>query len=40
MMYKLIVIIAAAMPKEDTDFEDLLDEADTTQQGVPREQAK
>jgi len=33
-------IIAAAMPKEDTDFEDLLDEADTTQQGVPREQAK
>jgi Mg2+/Co2+ transporter CorC len=33
-------IIAAAMPKEDTDFEGLLDEADTTQQGVPREQAK
>ncbi|UVJ37830.1 hemolysin family protein [Arthrobacter sp. CJ23] len=33
-------IIAAAMPKEDTDLEDLLDEADTTQQGVPREQAK
>ncbi|MGP0223143.1 hemolysin family protein [Paenarthrobacter sp. NCHU4564] len=33
-------IIAAAMPKEDTDFEDLFDEADTTQQGVPREQAK
>lgn len=33
-------IIAAAMPKEDTDFEDLLDDADVTQQGVPREQAK
>jgi CBS domain containing-hemolysin-like protein len=33
-------IIAAAMPKEDTDFEDLLDDADSTQQGVPREQAK
>lgn len=33
-------IIAAAIPKEDTDLEDLLDEADTTQQGVPREQAK
>ncbi|MFE4195104.1 hemolysin family protein [Paenarthrobacter sp. NPDC056912] len=33
-------IIAAAMPKEDTDFEGLLDEADSTQQGVPREQAK
>ncbi|MFJ4207600.1 hemolysin family protein [Paenarthrobacter sp. NPDC089675] len=33
-------IIAAAMPKEETDLEDLLDEAETTQQGVPREQAK
>ncbi|MFJ4169347.1 hemolysin family protein [Paenarthrobacter sp. NPDC089714] len=33
-------IIAAAMPKEETDLEDLLDEAGTTQQGVPREQAK
>ncbi|MBT2512767.1 hemolysin family protein [Arthrobacter sp. ISL-30] len=33
-------IIAAAIPKEDTDFEELLDEADTTQQGVPREQAE
>ncbi|GAA2866808.1 hemolysin family protein [Paenarthrobacter ilicis] len=33
-------IIAAAMPKEDTDFEDLLEDADSTQQGVPREQAK
>lgn len=33
-------IIAAAMPKEETDLEDLLDESDTTQQGVPREQAK
>ncbi|UXM89937.1 hemolysin family protein [Paenarthrobacter sp. JL.01a] len=33
-------IIAAAMPKEDTDLEDLLDDADSTQQGVPREQAK
>lgn len=33
-------IIAAAMPKEETDLEDLLDEPDTTQQGVPREQAK
>lgn len=33
-------IIAAAIPKEDTDLEDLLDEADTTQQGVPREQAQ
>ncbi|MFK0000930.1 hemolysin family protein [Paenarthrobacter sp. NPDC090522] len=33
-------IIAAAMPKEETDLENLLDEAGTTQQGVPREQAK
>ncbi|WP_405471824.1 hemolysin family protein [Paenarthrobacter ilicis] len=33
-------VIAAAMPKEDTDFEDLLEDADSTQQGVPREQAK
>ncbi|WP_028267098.1 hemolysin family protein [Arthrobacter sp. MA-N2] len=33
-------IIAAAIPKADTDLEDLLDEADTTQQGVPREQAQ
>jgi len=33
-------IIAAAIPKDDTDLEDLLDEADTTQQGVPREQAQ
>ncbi|HKU31498.1 hemolysin family protein [Arthrobacter sp. NyZ413] len=33
-------IIAAAIPKEDTDLEDLLDEGDTTQQGVPREQAQ
>ncbi|WP_275779521.1 hemolysin family protein [Paenarthrobacter sp. Y-19] len=33
-------IIAAAMPKEDTGLEDLLDDADSTQQGVPREQAK
>ncbi|MBB6402995.1 hemolysin family protein [Arthrobacter sp. AZCC_0090] len=33
-------VIAAAIPKEDTDLEDLLDEADTTQQGVPREQAQ
>jgi len=33
-------IIAAAVPKEDTDLEDLLDDADSTQQGVPREQAK
>jgi CBS domain containing-hemolysin-like protein len=33
-------IIAAATPKEDTDLEDLLDDADSTQQGVPREQAK
>ncbi|MFP3580314.1 hemolysin family protein [Arthrobacter sp. fls2-241-R2A-200] len=32
-------VIAAAMPKEDTDFEGLLDEADATQQGEPREQA-
>lgn len=33
-------IIAAAIPKEETDLEDLLDESETTQQGVPREQAK
>jgi CBS domain containing-hemolysin-like protein len=33
-------IIAAAVPKVDTDLEDLLDEAETTQQGVPREQEK
>ncbi|MDQ0028289.1 hemolysin family protein [Arthrobacter bambusae] len=33
-------IIAAAIPKEETDLGDLLDEADTTQQGVPREQAQ
>lgn len=33
-------IIAAAIPKADTDLEELLDEAETTQQGVPREQAE
>ena len=33
-------IIAAAVPKVDTDLEDLLDEAEKTQQGVPREQEK
>ncbi|MEZ2389641.1 hemolysin family protein [bacterium RCC_150] len=33
-------IIAAAIPKEDTDLEGLIDGADTTQQGVPREQAQ
>ncbi|HJW01443.1 MAG TPA: hemolysin family protein [Arthrobacter sp.] len=33
-------IVAAAVPKVDTDLEDLLDEAETTQQGVPREQEK
>ncbi|WP_427169462.1 hemolysin family protein [Arthrobacter sp. 92] len=33
-------IIAALAPKEDTDLEELLDEAKTTQQGVPREQAE
>ena len=33
-------IIAAAVPKVDTDLEDLLDEAEATQQGVPREQEK
>ena len=33
-------IIAAPAPKADTDLEDLLDEAETTQQGVPREQEK
>lgn len=31
-------IIAAPVPKIDTDLEDLLEEAETTQQGVPREQ--
>jgi Mg2+/Co2+ transporter CorC len=33
-------VIAAAAPKEDTDLGELLDEADTMQQGVPREQAE
>ncbi|WP_461171472.1 hemolysin family protein [Arthrobacter sp. Z1-9] len=33
-------IIAAQVPKVDTDFEDLLQEAEATQQGVPREQEK
>ncbi|MDQ0678292.1 CBS domain containing-hemolysin-like protein [Arthrobacter pascens] len=33
-------IIAAAVPKVDTDLENLLDEAETTHQGVPREQEK
>ncbi|WP_260979842.1 hypothetical protein, partial [Staphylococcus epidermidis] len=33
-------IIAAAVPKEDTDLEDLLDEAAPIQQGVSREQAE
>lgn len=33
-------IIAAAVPKEETDFDELRDEAGTTQQGVPREQAE
>ncbi|MGW9412521.1 hemolysin family protein [Arthrobacter cupressi] len=33
-------IIAAAVPKEDTDLDGLLAEADTKQQGVPREQAQ
>ncbi|TLM86395.1 HlyC/CorC family transporter [Pseudarthrobacter sp. NamE2] len=33
-------IIAAAVPRVDTDLEDLLDEAEATQQGVPREQEK
>ncbi|WP_426995852.1 hemolysin family protein [Pseudarthrobacter sp. N5] len=33
-------IIAAAVPKEDTDIDGLLDEAAPTQQGVPREQEK
>lgn len=33
-------IIAAAVPKADTDLEDLLNEAEATQQGVPREQEK
>jgi CBS domain containing-hemolysin-like protein len=33
-------IIAAAVPRVETDLEDLLEEAETTQQGVPREQEK
>ncbi|WP_258229047.1 hemolysin family protein, partial [Arthrobacter sp. HMWF013] len=33
-------IIAAPVPTVDTDLEDLLDEAEATQQGVPREQEK
>lgn len=33
-------IVAGAVPKVDTDLEVLLDEAETTQQGVPREQEK
>lgn len=33
-------IIAAAVPKEETDLEGLLGEAAATQQGVPREQAE
>ena len=33
-------IIAAQVPKVDTDLEDLLQEAEATQQGVPREQEK
>jgi CBS domain containing-hemolysin-like protein len=33
-------IIAAAVPKIDTDLQDLVDEAEATQQGVPREQEK
>ncbi|WP_258802212.1 hemolysin family protein [Pseudarthrobacter sp. NS4] len=33
-------IIAAAVPRVDTDLEDLLEEAEATQQGVPREQEK
>ncbi|MFF1251692.1 hemolysin family protein [Pseudarthrobacter sp. NPDC058329] len=33
-------IIAALVPKVDTDLEDLLQEAEATQQGVPREQEK
>ncbi|WP_426225985.1 hemolysin family protein [Pseudarthrobacter sp. DSP2-3-2b1] len=33
-------IIAAPAPAVDTDLEDLLDEAEATQQGVPREQEK
>lgn len=33
-------IIAAAVPKEDTDLDGLLDEAETKQQGAPREQAQ
>jgi CBS domain containing-hemolysin-like protein len=33
-------IIASAVPKDETDFQDLLDEAAPIQQGVPREQAE
>ncbi|MCU1552545.1 MAG: family HlyC/CorC transporter [Arthrobacter sp.] len=33
-------IIASTVPKEETDFQDLLDEAAPIQQGVPREQAE
>jgi Mg2+/Co2+ transporter CorC len=33
-------IIAAPLAKEDTDLEDLFDEAEATQQGVSREQEK
>ncbi|WP_426978046.1 hemolysin family protein [Pseudarthrobacter sp. O4] len=33
-------IIAAAVPKEETDLEELLDKAAPNQQGVPREQAE
>lgn len=33
-------IIAAPVPKEETDHNELLDEAESTQQGVPREQAE
>ena len=33
-------IVAAPVPKVETDLEDLLDEAEPTQQGVPREQEK
>jgi CBS domain containing-hemolysin-like protein len=33
-------IIASQVPKVDTDLEDLLQEAEATQQGVPREQEK
>jgi hypothetical protein len=37
---RLSHIIAAHAAKADTDLEDLLDEAEKTQQGVPREQEK